>query len=165
MEEQGERDDGAAHTSSAELVMVAFCGQPDARWIIRTGWRLARGLKAQLLAVAVTPPGTLAACDKDSALAEARRLAEDLGAEVVCVEGSDVALALATLATERHVTQIVIGQPAPRPWWRELFHPSVTRRLSTCGSAPISTSCSGTMGAREQILRAHTYEHIRIEYG
>ena len=129
MEEQGERDDGAAHTSSAELVMVAFCGQPDARWIIRSGWRLARGLKAQLLAVAVTPPGTLAACDKDSALSEARRLAEDLGAEVVCVEGSDVALALSTLATERHVTQIVIGQPAPRSWWREWLHPSITQRL------------------------------------
>jgi two-component system sensor histidine kinase KdpD len=109
--------------------MVAFDKQPNARWLMRSGWRLARGLKAQLLAVVVMPPGHLAICDQDAELAEARRLAEDLGAETLCIEGADVASALASLATERHVTHIVIGQPAPRRWWQELLRPSVVRRL------------------------------------
>ena len=107
MEEQAERDTSAARTTPAELVMVAFDKQPNARWLMRSGWRLARGLKAQLLAVAVVPPGHLATCDQDAELAEARRLAEDLGAETLCIEGADVASALASLAIERHVTHIV----------------------------------------------------------
>ncbi len=129
MEEQAERDNGVARTTSAELVMVAFDKQPNARWLMRSGWRLARGLKAHLVAVAVVPPGRLATCGQDAALAEARRLAEDLGAETLCIEGADVASALASLATERHVTHIVIGQPAPRRWWQELLRPSVVQRL------------------------------------
>lgn len=129
MEEQPGRDRGAARATPAELVMVAFHRQPNARWLIRSGWRLARGLKAQLLAVAVVPPGRLATCDQDAALAEARRLAEDLGAETLCIEGTDVASALMSLATERHVTQIVIGQANPRRWWQEMLRPSVDQRL------------------------------------
>ncbi len=129
MEEQDERDHGMTRTTPGALVMVAFHKQPNARWLMRSGWRLARGLKAQLLAVAVVPPGHLAICDQDATLAEARRLAEDLGAEALCIEGADVASALVSLARERHVTQIVIGQPAPRRWWQELLRPSVAQRL------------------------------------
>ena len=129
MEENPARDKNAARTTPAELVMVAFHKQPDARWLIRSGWRLARGLKAQLLAVAVVPPGKLATCDNNATLVEARQLAEDLGAEVLFIEGADVALALATLAAERHVTQIVLGQNTSRPWWQEALQPSLVQRL------------------------------------
>jgi two-component system sensor histidine kinase KdpD len=129
MEEQAGPDTGGARTTPAELVMVAFHKQPNARWLIRSGWRLARGLKGQLLAVAVVPPGHLATCDQDADLAEARRLAEDLGAETLCIEGEDVAVALVSLGSERHVTHIVIGQPAPRRWWQEWLRPSVVQRL------------------------------------
>jgi two-component system sensor histidine kinase KdpD len=129
MEEQADRDSGMARTTPAELVMVAFDKQPNARWLLRSGWRLARGLKAQLLAVVVVPPGHLATCSQDAELAGARRLAEDLGAETLCIEGANVASALASLASERHVTHIVIGQPVPRRWWQELLRPSVAQRL------------------------------------
>ena len=129
MEEQTERDTGGARTTPAELVMVAFDKQPNARWLLRSGWRLARGLKAPLVAVVVVPPGRLAICDQDAELAEARRLAEDLGAETLCIEGADVASALVSLAAERHVTHIVLGQPTPRRWWQELLRPSVAQRL------------------------------------
>jgi K+-sensing histidine kinase KdpD len=40
-----------------------------------------------------------------------------------------VASALVSLASERHATHIVIGQPAPRRWWQELLRPSVVQRL------------------------------------
>jgi two-component system, OmpR family, sensor histidine kinase KdpD len=129
MEEQAWPDKSVARTTPAELVMVAFHKQPNARWLIRSGWRLARGLKAQLLAVTIAPPGTLASDDHTATLAEARQLAEDLGAEALFVEGEDVAAALATIAAEHHVTQIVIGQSTPQPWWRELARPSIAQRL------------------------------------
>lgn len=129
MEEQAWPDKSVARTTPAELVMVAFHKQPNARWLIRSGWRLARGLKAQLLAVTIVPPGTLVSDDHTATLAEARQLAEDLGAEALFVEGEDVAAALATIAAEQHVTQIVIGQSTPQPWWRELARPSIAQRL------------------------------------
>jgi two-component system sensor histidine kinase KdpD len=133
MEGAEDSRDAGARTTPADLVMVAFYGQPDARWLIRAGWRLARALKAQLLAAAVVSPGRLADCKTDKALTEALRLAEDLGAETLCIEGNDVARTLAAIASERHATQIVLGQPASQTWWRSLLHPPVAQRLLRLG--------------------------------
>jgi two-component system sensor histidine kinase KdpD len=93
--------------------------------------RLARALKAPLLAVTVTRPAVrLVALDSrtEDLLRELVRLAEDLGAEVIQVEGRDVAAELARDARQRHVTQIVIGQPTASRW-QELIFGSVTNRL------------------------------------
>src|SRR5262249_19814661 len=121
-------------TTATERVMVAFDARPQASELLRTGWRLARGLKAPLIAVTVaTPPARLARQHPDEegerALKEHLRLAEDLGAEVVQVEGRDVAAELARVAHERHVTQIVIGQPARGRWAELLGGGSVVNRL------------------------------------
>jgi two-component system, OmpR family, sensor histidine kinase KdpD len=129
MEEQTGADKNAKRATPAEVVMVAFHKQPNARWLIRSGWRLARGLKGRLLAVTVVPPGALAAGDNAATLAETRQLAEDLGAEALFIEDADVATALTTIAAEHHVTQIVIGQSTPRRWWQELLRPSIVQRL------------------------------------
>lgn len=110
-------------TTATEHVMVAFDARPQAREMLRAGWRLARGLKAPLLAVTVAPPE-----GDELALKEYLRLAEDLGAEVVRVAGRDVAAELARIARERHVTQIVIGQPRQNGW-RALPRGSVANRL------------------------------------
>jgi two-component system sensor histidine kinase KdpD len=122
------RDEGlerAWATTATERVMVAFDARPHASELIRTGWRLARGLKAPLLAVTVVRPGQ---AQDDHALTNQMRLAEDLGAEVLKVEGRDVAAELTRIAHERHITQIVIGQPE-RSRWRELLFGSVANRL------------------------------------
>ncbi len=129
MEEQSAREDTGTRTTPAELVLVAFSGKPDGKRVIRAGWRLARALKAQMLAVAVVPSGEVTTANQDASLAETQRLAEDLGAEVLYITGADVAIALAELARERHVTQIVLGQPAEHRWWQRLFHLSVAQRL------------------------------------
>lgn len=55
-------------------------------------------------------------------------LAEDLGAEVIRIEGRNVAEELARVARERHVTQIVIGQPE-RIRRFEVLRGSVVNRL------------------------------------
>jgi two-component system sensor histidine kinase KdpD len=55
-------------------------------------------------------------------------LAEDLRAEVIRVEGRAVAAALGQVARERHVTQIVIGQPT-QSRWHNLLYGSVVNQL------------------------------------
>ena len=127
-EEVGEVIWGAKAT---ERVMVAFDARPQARQLLRDAWRLARGLKAPLLAVTVTPPRwrVLASGSERQEMEEYLRLAEDLAAEVLSVEGSDVAATLARVAREQHVTQIVIGQPTSGSWYARLRGSIVNRLL------------------------------------
>lgn len=109
---------------ATERVMVCFDSTPHAGQVVRAGWRLARGLHAPLLAVTVVRGRV----NSPQPLPDVMRLAEDLGAEVYRVSGSDIALTLAALAREHHITQLVIGQPT-RSRWEEFWHPSVVNRL------------------------------------
>jgi two-component system sensor histidine kinase KdpD len=116
--------------TATERVMVAFDARSHAPELLRHGWRLAHALKAPLLAVTVLPPAAVRQPQPEAqrALDEYIQLAEDLGAEVIRVTGEDIAVALAREARERHVTQLVIGQPA-RGRWYELLRGSVVNRL------------------------------------
>lgn len=118
--------------TATERVMVAFDSRPHSTQLLRDGWRLARGLKAPLLAVTVVPIGsslaTPTARKHENRLKEHIQLAEDLGAEVIQLEGRDIARELARVALDRHVTQIVIGQPA-QGRWHQLLRGSVVNRL------------------------------------
>lgn len=129
---QGREETGelAWATTATERVMVAFDGRPHSQQLLRDGWRLARGLKASLLAVTVVTPRRLIPAHSPAAeqLSEQIRLAEDLGAEVIRVEGRHIASALAQVAREHHVTQVVIGQPT-RSRWHYLLYGSVVNQL------------------------------------
>ena len=126
------QDDTHVPSAATECVMVAFDARPLARQLLRDGWRLARGLKATFLAVTILPPdwSTQPADDTDRrAIEEYIRLAEDLGAETLRIEGHDVAKELARVAEERHVTQLVIGAPTHTRWYEQVFGSVVTRLL------------------------------------
>ncbi len=56
------------------------------------------------------------------------QLAQTLGAEVVKLEGDDVAAALLRFAREKGVTLILVGQ-SRRSWWQRFRQGSVTDRL------------------------------------
>jgi two-component system sensor histidine kinase KdpD len=130
-----EREEDFPRAAPAERVMVAFDGRPSAHQLLREGFRLARALKAPLLAVTVVrPPRWMRPftagrrARQAEALTANMRLAQDLGADVLRVEGSDISAELARVARERHVTRIVIGQPA-RSRWSEALQGSVVNRL------------------------------------
>jgi two-component system sensor histidine kinase KdpD len=114
-------------TTATERVMVAFDGRTHAQQLLRTAWRLAHSFKAPLLAVTVVR-GVVVGGKPDAATQEVARLAADLGADVLMLEGKDVAATLARAAREFHATQIVIGQPM-RTRWQEFWRPSVVNRL------------------------------------
>lgn len=116
-------------TTATERVMVAFDDHPRSQQLLRNGWRLARALKAPLLAVTVLPPGRGVHPVVMSKELEANiRLAEDLGEEVVVVTGRDIVAELERIAHERHITQMVIGQPG-RTSWGEFWRRSLVNRL------------------------------------
>jgi two-component system, OmpR family, sensor histidine kinase KdpD len=139
-------------TTATERVMVAFDARPHSSQLLREGWRLSSALKAPFLAVTVvtlaqarrskltTGPGPHtgpAPQTYDRALQEHKRLAEDLGAEVVVLEGDNIAAELARIARARHVTRIVIGQPSQSRWHEFLFGSVVNRLLRESTGADI----------------------------
>jgi len=96
--------------SAGERVMVCLDAQAQAQNLIRRGWRMANRYGAELLAVFVeTPNWAHSSPEEKRALEENLRFAEDLGAEPIRVQGSDVAKALMQVAHEKNVGSIIIG--------------------------------------------------------
>ena len=71
---------------------------------------MANRLQAELLAVFVeTPAWAHSTPEEKRTLEENFRFAEDLGAQIIRVQGSDVAQALAQLSRDKNVGQIIIS--------------------------------------------------------
>jgi two-component system sensor histidine kinase KdpD len=114
---------------AAERVMVCVDDQPSANALVRRAWRQAHGLQSELIAVFVeTPAWAHAAAETRRAVEDNLRFAEDLGAKVVRVGGTNVAATLAQVAREQNVGTIVVGHERhSRPY--ELFPGSVVVNL------------------------------------
>jgi two-component system sensor histidine kinase KdpD len=115
--------------SAGERVMVCVDDQPQARNLIRRGWRMANRYHAELLAVWVEPQGWASASpEQKRALEENLRFAEDLGAEPVRVPESDVAKALIQIAHDKNVGSIIIGH-SRHGRLHEFLHGSIVQKL------------------------------------
>jgi two-component system sensor histidine kinase KdpD len=134
-----------------ERVLVGFDGRAHTRQVIRDAWRLAHGLHADLIAVYIRPEGYLNFASRiirffrfgadatqkqeemQRRVGEHAQLAEDLGAEVLRLSSNDIAKTLVEIARERQATQIVLGQPARRPW-EEMLRGSTVNRILRMGT-------------------------------
>jgi two-component system sensor histidine kinase KdpD len=115
--------------SAGERVMVCLDDQSQAQNLVRRGWRMANGYHTELLAVFVqTPRWGSASPEQKRTLEENLRFAEDLGAEPVRVQGSDVAKALMHVAHDRNVGSIIIGH-SRHSRLHELLRGSVVQNL------------------------------------
>ena len=104
----------------AERVMVSMSSKPTAtRRLLRHGARLAGGLNSTWFVVYVRTAGEspqrIDTADLRS-LADNINLARELGAEVVRLEGDDVAEALSKFANDRHITHAVFGRTRNAAW-------------------------------------------------
>jgi two-component system sensor histidine kinase KdpD len=109
--------------------------------------------------------------DVEAGLRDNMELAVDLGAEVVYLEGDDVAATLARFAKERHITQIVVGKTNRSPF-KQLLRPAMSQRLLNIVTQDVhivipvargrSSTAGGTRetigGAREPVLSERTNE-------
>ncbi|MDR5740067.1 DUF4118 domain-containing protein [Caballeronia sp. LZ016] len=97
--------------------------------LVRAAARLAAALKADWLAVYVETPKLqrLAADDRARAL-DALKLASELGAETVALDGADAAATLIDYARMRNVSRLVTGAPSMQGW-RRYIDRSVSERI------------------------------------
>jgi two-component system sensor histidine kinase KdpD len=110
-----------------ERIVVCIDERVDAARLVRVTKRTAERRGAAWVAVTVETSRayTLTEADKDR-IAEAMRLAQQLGGETVTLQGDDVVATVLAFAAERNATQIVVGRARHRRW---RVGDSVTERL------------------------------------
>jgi len=97
---------------AGERVMVCIAPSPYAKQLLRKGYQIAKDAHAEWYAVHVSTPSLKEMSDKDKAyIAEALNLADELGAKIATLSGTDVANEILRFAREYNITQIVIGKP------------------------------------------------------
>ena len=97
---------------AGERLMVCIAPSPYAKQLLRKGYSIAKDAHAEWYAVYVSTPALKEMSDKDKAnIAEALNLAEELGAKIVTLSGTDVASEILRFAREYNINHIVIGKP------------------------------------------------------
>jgi two-component system sensor histidine kinase KdpD len=109
-----------------EKIMICISPDQPSDRLLRRGWRIARRLRAQLVAVYVASekvtPSQQQILDADLALASS------LNIRMEQVAGRDIAQALASYAREHQVTEIIIGHSG-RTAWQEFLQGSIINKL------------------------------------
>jgi len=97
---------------AGERVMVCIAPSPYAKQLLRKGYSIAKDAHAEWYAAYVSTPALKEMSDKDKAyIAEALNLAEELGAKIATLSGTDVANEILRFAREYNINHIVIGKP------------------------------------------------------
>ncbi len=102
---------------SGDRLLVGVSASPFSEKLIRYTRRLAATMEASWIAANIETPRPLSDPEQ-TRLNRFIALARRLGAEVISTAGADVGATLLRLARQHNVTQIVIGKPQRRAWWR-----------------------------------------------
>lgn len=113
----------------SERILVCVGPSPLSARLVRATKRLASGLKARWIAAHVETPDVaeLSKMGRDR-ITQNLRLAEQLGAQVVTLNGPRIAQELIAYARSHNITKIVIGRSEVRGW-RRLLRKSVVDEL------------------------------------
>src|SRR5580698_6036433 len=124
------RTQGLEQAPIPEKVMVCVSTRPGTERLLRVGSRIAGRLATNWYAVYVTKPDDKGHGDPEAyhRLEEYRRMARDLGAQVVSLTGRNVSDALIRFAQQENISHVVFGQSA-RSRWDILWRGSVLNRF------------------------------------
>ena len=115
--------------AASERILVCVSPSPLSARLIRSAKRLAVGLRAPWVAAYIETPASLRLSEQDRRRVDQNlRLAEQLGAQAITLQGENVADEATAYALAHNVTKIVIGKPE-RPRWREIVFGSVVDEL------------------------------------
>lgn len=120
-----------------EKLLVAVSASPHSQKLIRTTRRLAFHLDARWIALYINT-GKILSEEENNQLAKNLSLARDLGAEVITTNDPDIADGIQRVATQRSVTQIIIGRPLEKTFFNFFRGPSLLDKLSVeCSSIDV----------------------------
>jgi two-component system sensor histidine kinase KdpD len=124
------RTQGLEQAPIPEKVMVCLSTRTGTERLIRVGARIAGRLASNWYAVHVTKPDDKGHGDPEAyhRLEEYKRMARDLGAQVISLVDRNVSDALIRFAQQESISHVVFGQPV-RSRWDILLRGSVLNRF------------------------------------
>lgn len=111
-----------------ERVLVCVSTYPNSLQLIRRGARLAGYMHAPLYGLFVDDPNRFLSKAASLHIETCERLLQEFNGEFMRVTEQNKAKAIATLAAQYRITQIVIGE-SQRSRWKMLLHGSLTQQL------------------------------------
>lgn len=109
----------AGQPARQERILICLTARPSTVMLIRRGKRVADYLEADCLAVHVAgSPAGQAAGPQAEALARHLTFARNLRIDTRVLVAKDVARSIVDFARAENVTQIFLGRPAVKRWWK-----------------------------------------------
>lgn len=119
-----------AHWAMTEKVAVCISSSPSARDLIARGARLAEGINAELYVLHVENERELSSHEAMRGLESNIEFAKNLGAKVVALKGTSVAMATAEFVKENRITQAIFGRSALKGLKKYLYFFAIQKFMS-----------------------------------
>jgi two-component system, OmpR family, sensor histidine kinase KdpD len=111
-----------------ERVLVCVSTYLNAVQLIRRGARIAGYMNAPFYVIFVDSPDRFLTKEETLHIETCEKLCHEFEGQFLRVRHSDVARAIAEVAQQQRITQIVIGE-SQQSWWKQLIKGSFTQRL------------------------------------
>lgn len=127
-------DDAIATTPAGEFcniherVLVCVSTYPNSIQLLRRGARIAGYMNAPLYGVYVANPDRFLTKDESLYIETCEKLCHEFGGKFIHIKSNNIPKAIAQVAQEHHITQIVIGE-SQRSRWKILLQGSLTQQL------------------------------------
>lgn len=127
-------DDAIATTPAGEFcniherVLVCVSTYPNSVQLLRRGARIAGYMNAPLYGVYVANPDRFLTKDESLYIETCEKLCHEFGGKFIHIKSNNISNAIAQVAQEQHITQIVIGE-SQRSRWKILLQGSLTQQL------------------------------------
>ncbi|HEX2328783.1 MAG TPA: histidine kinase [Candidatus Angelobacter sp.] len=123
----------------SERVAVCISSNPASQQLIARGARMAKGLDADFYVIHVERGDEGRTEDRKRTLAENIRFAQNLGAQVMQVEGAIVATSVAQFVREHKITQVIFGRStqSAHGWRKYLYLLAMNRFLANAANVDV----------------------------
>lgn len=128
VEEEAIENESTSFCNIHERVLVCVSTYPNSMQLLRRGARIAGYMHGLLYCVFVNDPDRFLTKAESLHIEMCERICKEFGGEFIRVASQDRAAAIARIAQEYRITQIVIGE-SRRSYWRTLIRGSLTQRL------------------------------------
>jgi two-component system sensor histidine kinase KdpD len=129
---------------TAERILVCVGPSPWSTRLVRAAKRMADDLGAEWIAAYVETPAQLRLPpEARDGVIQTLRLAEQLGAQTITLNGTTMSEALLAYAHDRNVSKLVVGKPSRTRWQRVLFGSIVDTLVQGSGDIDVYVISGG----------------------
>ncbi|MBD1877084.1 sensor histidine kinase KdpD [Nodosilinea sp. FACHB-131] len=128
IEENGREGNAQSYCNIQERTLVCVSTNPNSIQLLRRGARIASQMNSRFYVLFVAHPHQFLSKVEALHIETCKRLCEEFEGEFLRVESEDVVKAIASIAAENHISQVVLGE-THRSRWQLLTKGSILQRL------------------------------------